>query len=480
MSFTDFDFSDTLLDALHYMGFKQPTPIQTEAIPIIQDGDDIIACAQTGTGKTAAFLLPILDKLFRADSRKEGVNTLIVCPTRELALQIDQAVEGFGYLLDVNSLPVYGGGDNSTYQQQKKALSQGADIIIATPGRLISHINLGYVNLKNVEHFILDEADRMLDMGFFEDITKIQSFLPKERQNLLFSATFPPKIRDLAKKILVNPKQVNIAISKPAKGVTQGAFLAYDEQKVPIIQHILAQKDYPSVIIFSSTKRMVREIANNLRRKKFEVAEISSDLEQKEREQALLAFRAKKIQILVATDIIARGIDIKEISLVINYAVPNDEADYVHRIGRTARADSTGEAITLINPKDIRQFAAIEKFIEQEVEKRENPEHIGRGPSYDPRRNSRGGSGGGRGGRNSGGRGGNRNRGGHGGNRSNGGRGRNQSNNRGGNRNNGPKRNGSGQGDNRNSGGNRNSGQNRNSGGNSEKSNRGSDNNNRN
>ncbi len=460
MSFTDFDFSDTLLDALHYMGFAQPTPIQREAIPIIQDGNDIIACAQTGTGKTAAFLLPILDKLYRSDHRKEGVNTLIVCPTRELALQIDQAVEGFGYMLDVNSLPVYGGGDNTTYQQQKKALSQGADIIIATPGRLISHINLGYVNLKNVEHFILDEADRMLDMGFFEDITKIQSFLPKERQNLLFSATFPPKIRDLAKKILVNPKQVNIAISKPAKGVTQGAFLAFDEQKIPIIQHILAQKDYPSVIIFSSTKRMVREIATNLRRKKFQVAEISSDLEQKEREQALLAFRAKKIQILVATDIIARGIDIKEISLVINYAVPNDEADYVHRIGRTARADSTGEAITLINPKDIRQFADIEKFIEQEVEKRENPEHIGKGPSYDPRRrHSSGRSGGGRGGRNGGNRTGNRSRGGNGGNRSNSGRGRNQNNNRGGNRNNNSNRNGNSQGgQNRNSGGNRNAG----------------------
>jgi len=353
--------------------------------------------------------------------------------------------------LDVNSLPVYGGGDNSTYQQQKKALSQGADIIIATPGRLISHINLGYVNLKNVEHFILDEADRMLDMGFFEDITKIQSFLPKERQNLLFSATFPPKIRDLAKKILVQPKQVNIAISKPAKGVTQGAYLAYDEQKIPIIQHILAQKDYPSVIIFSSTKRMVREIANNLRRKKFGVAEISSDLEQKEREQALRTFRAKKIQILVATDIIARGIDIKEISLVINYAVPNDAEDYVHRIGRTARADSTGEAITLISPKDMRQFSDIETLIDQEVEKRKNPEHIGRGPSYDPRkRYSRGGSRG-RGGRN--GSGGNRSRGGHGGIRSNN-RGRNQrSNNRGG-------------GGNRNSGGNRNGGGRNNGGGN--------------
>jgi len=460
VSFTDFDFSDTLLDALHYMGFKSPTPIQSEAIPIIQDGDDIIACAQTGTGKTAAFLLPILDKLYRSDSRKDGVNTLIVCPTRELALQIDQAVEGFGYLLNVNSLPVYGGGDNSTYQQQKKALSQGADIIIATPGRLISHINLGYVNLKNVEHFILDEADRMLDMGFFEDITKIQSFLPKERQNLLFSATFPPKIRDLAKKILVNPKQVNIAISKPAKGVTQGAYLAYDEQKIAIIQHILAQKDYPSVIIFSSTKRAVREIANNLRRKKFAVAEISSDLDQKDREMALRTFRAKKIQILVATDIIARGIDIKEISLVINYAVPNDAEDYVHRIGRTARADSTGEAITLISPKDMRQFADIESLIEQEVEKRENPEHIGRGPSYDPRkRHSRGGSGG-RGGRSGGrhGGGGGRNR--NGGNRSRGGGGGNR---RGNNRN--------GDGGNRSnshrnsSGGNRNSG-NRNTGGN--------------
>lgn len=387
------------------MGFKQPTPIQQEAIPIIQDGNDIIACAQTGTGKTAAFLLPIMDKIFRRGVKKDGVNTLIICPTRELALQIDQAVEGFGYMLGISSLPVYGGGDNTAYQQQKKALSQGADIIIATPGRLLSHINLGYVNLKNVEHFILDEADRMLDMGFFDDINKIKSFLPKERQNLLFSATFPPKIRELAKKILVNPLQVSIAISKPAEGVTQGAFVSFEAQKIPLIQHILASRDYPSVIIFSSTKRMVREITQNLKRRKYNVREISSDLDQEERESALLAFRAKKIQILVATDIIARGIDIKEISLIINYDVPNDAEDYVHRIGRTARADSTGEAITFITPKDMSRFGSIEKLIDMTVEKRKNPASIGDGPEYDP--NKRPPRDGGRGGR-QGGRGGKR------------------------------------------------------------------------
>ena len=422
VEFTDLDFSETLLDALDTMGFIQPTPIQEQAIPIIKKGHDLIACAQTGTGKTAAFLLPILDKLYEQPNRKPGVNTLIVCPTRELALQIDQAVEGFGYMLGISSLPVYGGGDNTAYQQQKKALSQGADIIIATPGRLISHINLGYVNLKNVEHFILDEADRMLDMGFFEDISKIQSFLPKNRQNLLFSATFPPKIRELASKILVNPRQINIALSKPAKGVTQAAYLAYDNQKIPLIEHILRSRKYPSVIIFSSTKRRVKEIAQDLRKKRFKVAEISSDLDQADREKALLAFRAKQIQILVATDIIARGIDIKEISLVINYGVPNDAEDYVHRIGRTARADSTGEAITFISPKDMGQFASIERLIEQDVEKRPNPDHIGEGPAYEPKRRSRGGGSRGRGPRRSGGRS-------QGGRR--GGSGRNNRNNRG-------------------------------------------------
>ncbi len=440
VTFKDLNFESTLDEALDAMGFKEPTPIQTLAIPKILENKDMIACAQTGTGKTAAFVLPILNKLAENPNKSGKINTLIIAPTRELALQIDQQIEGFAYFTGVSSLPVYGGGDSGSWGQQKSALTKGADIIIATPGRLISHIQMGYVDLKHVKHFILDEADRMLDMGFFDDIMSIYSNLPEKKQNLLFSATMPPKIRQLANKILVNPESISIAISKPAAGVLQGAYILYDNQKIPLISSLLnGKKSYPSVLIFCSTRRMVKEIANTLNKTKFTAKMISSDLDQKEREEALLSFRAKKTQILVATDILARGIDIKEISLVINYDVPGDSADYVHRIGRTARADTTGVALTFVNQKDQQQFGIIEKFLEKEVPKIPMPPELGEVPAYEPgrRRSSgkgrphRGGGGGGRGrggnrggsNRNSGGgrgRGGN-NRGGNGGNRNGGG-----------------------------------------------------------
>ena len=354
MTFEDFKFDPKLDEALDFMGFKTPSPIQEQAIPLIQKRKDLIACAQTGTGKTAAFLLPVLDRIAQKQDRKH-VNTLIIAPTRELALQIDQQVEAFGYFLGVSSIPVYGGGSGNTFDQQKKAFTQGADIIIATPGRLISHINLGYVNFSQVEHLILDEADRMLDMGFYNDIVAIVKKLPEKRQTLLFSATMPDKIRTLSKKLLHHPEQINIALSKPAEGVVQGAYMAYPEQKVPLLIKLLSGKEeqYPSVIIFSSTKRVVKEIAQTLKRKQFRVAEISSDLDQEDRERTLLEFKSKKLQILVATDILARGIDIKGISLVINYDVPNDAEDYVHRVGRTARADKSGVALTLITPRAV-------------------------------------------------------------------------------------------------------------------------------
>ena len=315
MTFEEFKFDPKLDEALDFMGFKKPSPIQEQAIPLIQDRKDLIACAQTGTGKTAAFLLPVLDRIAKKPNRKH-VNTLIIAPTRELALQIDQQVEAFGYFLGVSSIPVYGGGSGNTFDQQKKAFTQGADIIIATPGRLISHINLGYVNFDHVEHLILDEADRMLDMGFYNDIVGIVKKLPQKRQTLLFSATMPDKIRILGKKLLHQPEQINIALSKPAEGVVQGAYMSYPEQKIPLLVNLLSGKEeqYPSVIIFSSTKRVVKEIAQTLYRKKFRVAEISSDLQQEDREKTLLEFKSKKLQILVATDILARGIDIKEIS----------------------------------------------------------------------------------------------------------------------------------------------------------------------
>lgn len=392
MTFEELEFSETLNEALDMMGFKNPTPIQQQAIPIIKAGKDIIACAQTGTGKTAAFLLPILDKLSQKEQSDDSINTLIIAPTRELALQIDQQIEGFGYFVGASSLPVYGGGDASGWEQQKQALSKGADIIVATPGRLISHINLGYVNLKNLEHLILDEADRMLDMGFYDDIVKIVKQLPEKRQNLLFSATMPPKIRHLAKTILQNPEEISLALSKPAEGVLQGAYLAYDSQKLELIEYLLSgKKSYPSIIIFASTRRIVKEIATSLKRKGFKAQEISSDLEQKEREEALNNFKSRNTQILVATDILARGIDIKEISLVINYDVPQDAEDYVHRVGRTARADKTGVALTIISDKDQHRFASIERLIEMEIQKIPLPPELGTGPVYDPKKRPPGG-----------------------------------------------------------------------------------------
>jgi superfamily II DNA/RNA helicase len=375
------------------MGFESPTPIQEQAIPIIMDNQDLIACAQTGTGKTGAFLLPVLNKSASDESKSNHIKTLIIAPTRELALQIDQQVEGFGYFLGVSSLPVYGGGDSSSWDQQKKALSDGADIIVATPGRLIAHINLGYVDFSHLEHLILDEADRMLDMGFHDDIMKIVSKLPKKRQTLLFSATMPSKIRQLSKKLLNNPKQLNIAMSKPAEGVLQGAYLVFEEQKINLIEILLSgKKNYPSILIFASTKKKVREINQRLRHKNFACAEISSDLDQEQRESALRKFKSRSTQILVATDILARGIDIKEISLVINYEVPQDAEDYVHRIGRTARADATGVALTLISDKDQYRFKQIEELIEAEVMKIPNPPEIGEGPKYNPGQKPRGGN----------------------------------------------------------------------------------------
>ncbi len=386
MKFDEFNFCDELLDGLDAMGFEKATPIQEQAIPMIIDKQDLIACAQTGTGKTAAFLLPVLNKITTSGT-KGTINTLVIAPTRELAMQIDQQVEGFAYFLGISSLAVYGGGDGMSWEQQKKALKQGADIIIATPGRLISHIGLGYVNFDHLEHLILDEADRMLDMGFFEDIMSIVEKLPKERQTLLFSATMPPKIRKLAKQILQEPKQINIAISKPAAGVLQAAYLVFEENKLKLLTHLIeGKKNYQSIIVFVSTKKLVSQIARSLKREGFAARGISSDLEQKEREEVLLSFKNRQTQVLVATDIMARGIDIKEINLVINYDVPGDAEDYVHRVGRTARADTTGVALTFINRKDQRRFSDIETLIEQEVQKIATPPEIGDSPEYNPKK----------------------------------------------------------------------------------------------
>ncbi len=384
MTFKEFSFSDALVDALDSMGFEEATPVQEQTIPKILNGKDMIACAQTGTGKTAAFLLPILNKIASSPQDNISVNTLVIAPTRELALQIDQQVEALGYFLGVSSLPVYGGGDSKEWDQQKKALTQGADIIIATPGRLIAHLNMGYVKFDSVQHLVLDEADRMLDMGFLNDILTIVDYLPKKRQTLLFSATMPDKIRGLAKKILVEPEQVSIAISKPASGILQGAYLVHNHQKIDLITELLKDKKttYSSVLIFTSTRKMVNEIRRKLDSVGIAAEGISSDLSQTERESALLNFKNKTTQILVATDILARGIDIKEINLVINYDVPSDAEDYVHRIGRTARADAKGVALTFISEDDVYKFIRIERVIEQEVMKIPLPKGFSKGPEY--------------------------------------------------------------------------------------------------
>lgn len=385
MTFKELGLHEDVLNSLDAMGFETPTPIQEKAIPIILAKKDIIGCAQTGTGKTAAFLLPVLDKICQEVTDDEEINTLIICPTRELALQIDQQIEGFSYFTGVSSIPIYGGGSGESFSTEKNALSSGVNIVVGTPGKLISHLNLGYVKFNNLKHLILDEADRMLDMGFYEDISKIISFLPKERQNLLFSATMPPKIRTLSKEILNDPEEISISISKPAEKVVQVAFCAYDQQKVQLVQHLLRFNDIPSLIIFASTKQKVRDLTQALLKNKMNAAGISSDLDQMEREKILNNFKHRKLQILVATDVISRGIDIDNIDMVINYDVPNDPEDYIHRIGRTARASSEGEAVTFINDDDQYKFARIEKMIEKEVRKIDLPQELGEGPVYAPK-----------------------------------------------------------------------------------------------
>jgi superfamily II DNA/RNA helicase len=390
MKFEEFGFNPDLLEALSYMGFENATPIQEKAIPEILSGKDLIACAQTGTGKTAAFILPIINKL--CENPVDFTSTLVVCPTRELAIQIDQQIQGFAYFAPVASFPVYGGGSGQDWEGQKRALKQHSDIIIATPGKLISHLNMGYVKFDKLKYLILDEADRMLDMGFYDDIQKIISYLPKERQTLFFSATMPPKIRKLAADSLKDPAQISIAISKPAAGVLQATYLCYNNQKIALINSLIRDKPkFKSILIFSSTKREVSEIVRGLSGKGYRVAGVSSDFDQKDREKVVAEFRAKEIRVLVATDVLARGVDIKNINLVINYDVPKSAEDYVHRIGRTARADTTGVAITLINEEDMYKFERIERLIESEIIKLNVPEELGSSPVWNPKPDRRGG-----------------------------------------------------------------------------------------
>ncbi|TVR79365.1 MAG: DEAD/DEAH box helicase [Saprospirales bacterium] len=362
------------------MGFEQPTPIQEKAIPIILSGSDLIACAQTGTGKTAAFILPVLNNIVKNPGA--GVNTMILAPTRELAMQIDQQIEGFSYFTNSSSIAIYGGGDGQDYMQQKRALKRGADIIIATPGRLISLLGSKEINLSGVKHLILDEADRMLDMGFFDDIMKIISHLPRNRQTLLFSATMPSNIRKLAGSIMKDYEEVSISISKPAEGILQKAYMTFDNQKEPLLIEVLKNVDYQTVIVFASTKEKVKNLTRSLQKNKVKVKDFHSDLDQSQREKIMQEFKARNLRVLIGTDILSRGIDVEGIDLVVNFDVPPDPEDYVHRIGRTARASKTGTAITFINQKDVPRFRQIEKLIERELEKENPPDFIGKGPEY--------------------------------------------------------------------------------------------------
>ena len=385
MTFKDLQLSEQILEAISYMGFENATPIQEKAIPTILKNNDLLACAQTGTGKTAAFVLPILNKLI--DKNTSETNTLIVVPTRELAIQIDEQIQGFSYFVSASSIAVYGGGDGKEWDKQKGALKNGVDIIVATPGRLISLLKLGFVNSKTIQHLILDEADRMLDMGFLEDIQAIISYLPKKHQTLMFSATMPIGIKQLARKILFKPSEISLSVSKPAEGVDQKVFLIYDDQKDKLLSHIISErKDYNSIIIFSSTKAKVSEIVKTLKNSGFNAKGISSNLEQKEREDVLNGFRSKRIRILVATDVMSRGIDIKEINMVVNYDVPGDAEDYVHRVGRTARVDAKGEAITFVSTKDMQKFHRIEQLIQIEIPKLSPPEKFGKAPTWEVKR----------------------------------------------------------------------------------------------
>lgn len=376
--------NDDVLDGLWDMHFDECTPIQEQAIPIIMEGRDLLACAQTGTGKTAAYLLPVINMLADGGYPNDAINCVVMAPTRELAQQIDRQLQGFAYFMPVSGMAIYGGTDGYAYDQQRRSLKMGADVVIATPGRLLAHLSMGYVDLSKVSFFILDEADRMLDMGFYDDIMQIVARLPKERQTLLFSATMPPKIRQMAKTILNDPAEIKLAVSKPADKIKQSAYICYEPQKLQILKKLFRESTPQRVIVFSSSKQKVKNLARELKGFNIKVAEMHSDLEQNQRDDVMLDFKSGKIQVIVATDILARGIDIDDIEMVVNFDVPREAEDYVHRIGRTARANRDGRAITFVAPEEAYRLRRIEKLLEKEVPKEMVAEEFGEVPTYNP------------------------------------------------------------------------------------------------
>lgn len=390
MKFSELNLHSSVMEGLDAMGFEETTPIQAQSIPELIKGRDLIGCAQTGTGKTAAFLIPTIQRV--VESKGTGVKALVIAPTRELAIQIDQQLQGLGYFAGVSSIAIYGGKDGTSWEFEKQSLMGGADVIICTPGRVIAHMGFEYVKFNQLECLILDEADRMLDMGFHDDIMKIVELTPKSRQTMLFSATMPPKIRKLAESLLNDPVSVEIAISKPSEKINQVAYMVHEGSKERLLELLMANREVTSCIIFCSTKDSVKSVNKRLQKKGWKSAAISSDLEQAEREEVLTAFRNRKLNFLVATDVLSRGIDIDNIEIVVNYEVPRDAEDYVHRIGRTARAGASGQAITFINEDDVYRFADIEKLIERTIDKPKLPEEIGDGPAYNPEERRKGGN----------------------------------------------------------------------------------------
>lgn len=389
MLFEDFDLSDDLLDALYAMHFEKCTPIQEKAIPVVLDRHDLIAIAQTGTGKTAAYLLPVIDLLAEVPEADGFVNCLIMAPTRELAQQIERQMDGFSYYLPLSSIAVYGGTDGKEFGRQQRAMKEGADVVIATPGRLQALIQMGGIDLSQVRYFILDEADRMLDMGFYDDIMGIAKLLPAERQTLLFSATMPPKIRKLAENILTEPVEVKIAPSRPVEKIKQSAIFCYDDEKQKILTEILKSRKGERVIVFAASKHGVRDLARDLRRLGIKAAEIHSDLDQEQRDETIRGFRSGRIEVIVATDLLARGIDIDEVMLVVNFDVPREPEDYVHRVGRTARANADGEAVTLVGPRDRRAFQRVEATLKISIPAENRPTSSPRAGADRPARNDR-------------------------------------------------------------------------------------------
>lgn len=382
MRFDEILTNDDVLDGLYDMHFEECTPIQEATIPAVLEGRDILACAQTGTGKTAAYLLPVINELAEGGFPEDAVNCVVMAPTRELAQQIDRQMQGFAYFMPVSSIAIYGGTDGYAYDQQRRSLKMGADVVIATPGRLLAHLSMCYVDLSRVSFFVLDEADRMLDMGFYEDIMQIVSHLPQETQILMFSATMPPKIQQMANKILKNPFEIKLAVSKPAEKIEQSAYVCYETQKMPILKKIFKENPPHRVIIFSSSKLKVKQLAREMRKQNLKIAEMHSDLDQTQRDNVMLDFKSGKTNVIVATDILSRGIDIDDIEMVVNYDVPHEAEDYVHRIGRTARADRDGKAVTFVTPEDMFRLRKIERLLEKEVPKAEVDKEFGDTPAY--------------------------------------------------------------------------------------------------